>query len=671
MPESDSIRLFLWFILLLPLLSGTVWLLAGRRANTLAGPISVVLTLVGLSLAVWVATSVGQTTQTLRTEWITLVDFSLPMAFRLDSLTFLMLIIVHFIALLVQLYSTSYLHDEPDRYRYFGFLGLFIGSMIGIVLAGNLIMMYAFWELVGLSSYLLIGFWFRKPEAATAAKKAFLMNRVGDAGFLLGIFLVYFQTGTTDFTDITRSFDHTNPLATLTGLCLFCGCVGKSAQFPLSTWLPDAMEGPTPVSALIHAATMVAAGIFLLARIHFMLTPDALTVIVIIGTITMILAAYNALFQNDIKKVLAYSTVSQLGLLVIGMGTGNVTGALFHLTTHAFFKAGLFLAAGSVIHGAGTQDMRRMGGLRRLMPLTFIGYLICAAALAGLPLFSGFLSKEAILTGAVDWAQEQGGVAMLVPILALLSSGLTATYMARQTHLVFLGKYRGANAAAVHESDWRMTGPIILLAALSLGLTFSWNPFSAHHSWFYQLFPTMDFSVGNEALGSAYEPILIGLLSVMVAVVGLLTGYFLPPTDPITGGETLLDRWLFRPFHAFARGLHGFDHRNIQRLRQREWNLDAFYQRAIIQPALLLSKGLYRLDQRVIDGAVHLVATGNVVLAHMLSWADRSLVDGLVNGGAWLAGRMGQLTRSVQGGRIQSYIVSAVIGLLLIVWLLL
>ncbi|RAK02452.1 NADH-quinone oxidoreductase subunit L [Larkinella arboricola] len=637
MLDENTVRNLLWLLILLPFLSGSAWLLAGRRINGWVGSAAAVLTLTGLGLSIWLTTQTGSDLLTLRTDWLAIPGRSVPITFHVDPLTLLMLVIVHFIALLVQIYSISYLHDEQDRYRYFGFLSLFIGSMLGIVLAGNLIIMYAFWELVGLSSYLLIGFWFRKPEAAAAAKKAFIMNRIGDAGFLLGIFLLLFQSGTTDLTELPDLFVSDGRLATLTGLCLFCGCIGKSAQFPLTTWLPDAMEGPTPVSALIHAATMVAAGIFLLARIHFLLTPDALLIITLIGTITMLMAAYSALYQTDIKKVLAYSTVSQLGLMVIGMGTGNAVGALFHLTTHAFFKAGLFLAAGSVIHGVHTQDMRRMGGLRKAMPLTFVGWAICSAALAGLPLFSGFLSKETILTGAFQWAGQQGNWAYLIPVLAVLSSGLTACYMARQGRLVFFGETRHAEAghhSPAHESGLMLTVPILLLAALSIGFVFAGNPFSAGHSWFFRVFPSQ---------GEPEEHLWIAVLSVTVAALGIWLGWRMPVVPDST---------------------------THSRLSEHNWYLDGFYKRSIVRPFVQFSRFSYRFDQRVVDRVVNLIGMGNVVLAHIVGWIDRNIVDGLVNGASWLAHRLGSLTRSVQNGRVQSYIASAVIGLLLILWFL-
>ncbi len=334
-------------------------LLFGSGNRSVAGWLAVLTTALGFGISLY-ALPAPPHTQLWETDWIQFQNLTVPLQFRLDAIGKLMLVLVHGIALLVQLYSISYMRDDARKGRYFAYLQLFIGAMLGIIVAGNLVVLYAFWELVGLASLLLIGFWYDRPAAAAAAKKAFLMNRVGDAAFLLGILMTYFQTGSFDF--------GTAPLSTLAGVCLFMGCVAKSAQFPLLTWLPDAMEGPTPVSALLHAATMVAAGIFLLARIHPMLSPDALLVVALVGTLTTLWGGFSALFQSDIKRVLAFSTISQLGLMVAAMGTGNVSGALFHLLTHAFFKAGLFLAAGSVIHAVHTQNMHDMGGLRRALP---------------------------------------------------------------------------------------------------------------------------------------------------------------------------------------------------------------------------------------------------------------------------------------------------------------
>lgn len=613
-------------LLLLPFAGALATSLANRRV---AGGLAIGLTTLGLALTgLLIATPLTELL-IIRLDWATFGPTPFNLSFRLDSLSLLMLGLVHFVALLVQIYSLSYLHDEPHQPRYFAYLQLFVGAMLGIVLAGNLLVLYIFWELVGLASYLLIGFYTDRPSASKAAMKAFLMNRVGDMGFLLGIFMTYTWTGSLDLDVATAA----GPLPTLAGLCLFMGCVGKSAQFPLLTWLPDAMEGPTPVSALLHAATMVAAGIFLLARIHPLLSPDALVVITLVGTITTLWGGYSALFQTDIKKVLAFSTVSQLGLMVAGMGTGNVGGAMFHLLTHAFFKAGLFLSAGAVIHAVHTQDMRQMGGLRRAMPVTFGVYAICTAALAGLPFFSGFLSKEAIIGGAFGWATEEGGLAGLIPVLLLLSSGLTALYMMRQVRLVFFGDYRQTTLplSAVHDADWLMRGPMLLLAGLSVFVWFSINPFSAHTSWFWSILPPMD------------EPTLVWLAPVSIGLV-------------VVGG------WLGFRMHEPARD------KGYVLLSVEYGFLDAMYKYVFVNPLLKLAALLNRTDQRAVDGVVNGAGVLTVVLAHLTSLTDRFGVDGVVNGAAWLAGRTGQLLRRVQNGRVQSYITAAVVGLLLVLW---
>lgn len=625
-------------LLLLPFAGFLVLGVANRRV---AGRLAILLTGVGLVVSVLLISDLPHQTVVIRTDWATVSGVSFGVSFRFDTLTALMLTLVHFVALLVQIYSLSYLQDEVKRdpgkpSRYFSYLQLFIGAMLGIVLAENLLVLYAFWELVGVASYLLIGFYSDRPAASQAAKKAFLMNRVGDMGFLLGIFLVQYHFNTLELTAANRVSLLAVP-PTAVGLCLFMGCVGKSAQFPLLTWLPDAMEGPTPVSALLHAATMVAAGIFLLARIHPIFSPDALVVIALIGTITTLWGGYSALFQTDIKKVLAFSTVSQLGLMVAGMGTGNVSGAMFHLLTHAFFKAGLFLCAGAVIHTVHTQNMRQMGGLRRALPLLFISYTICAAALVGLPLFSGFLSKEIILGGAFSWASAQSGsLSLLIPMGLLASSGLTALYMARQWRLVFFGDYQNntVSLTQIHEPDWLMRGPIVMLGLLSVAFWFSLNPLSAHASWFFGLFPSPDDAA----------PWWLAPTSILLVLAGGWFGFNMREPN-------------------YTRGY-------IQ-LSMNYGYLDTIYQYLIIDPSLRLATLLSRADQRVVDGAVNGIGRSSVVLAHLSSGLDRLGIDGLVNGSAWLAGRLGRLTRSVQNGRVQSYITAAVVGLLIMLWWLL
>ena len=604
-----------------------------QTSRWLSAPVAIALTGVGLAISIWLALRLPAQPIVLQGNWALLSSVRFPVSLRLDALAALMLILVHFIALLVQIYSVSYLHDEPKLPRYFAYLQLFIGAMLGIVLAGNLLVMYMAWELVGLASYLLIGFYAERVSASRAAKKAFLMNRVGDIGFLIGIFWTHYVFDTLDFSTLAAT-SAGGLLPTGLGLCLFMGCVGKSAQFPLLTWLPDAMEGPTPVSALLHAATMVAAGIFLLARIHPLLSPAALVVVALVGTITAIWGGYSALFQTDIKKVLAFSTVSQLGLMVAAMGTGNVGGALFHLLTHAFFKAGLFLSAGAVIHAVHTQDMRLMGGLRNRLPLTFVAYTLCAAALAGVPLLSGFLSKELILGGAFSWASAQTNpLAYSIPGLLLLSSALTALYMTRQWRLVFFGSDRNATASLTEarEPDGFMRFPVLLLAVLSIGFWFSLNPLSAHGSWFFEILP-----INEESAPNWLAPVSVGLV--------------------LSAG------WLgFRMTEPRANSI-------FVQLSLEYGFLDVLYQYLIINPTVKLAYLLNRTDQRVVDGLVNGVGITTVVLAQLTRVFDRLGIDGIVNGMAWLAGRLGQLTRSIQNGRAQSYITAAVVGLLLVLW---
>ncbi|MBD2699499.1 NADH-quinone oxidoreductase subunit L [Spirosoma sp. BT702] len=607
--------------------------IAGRR---MAGGLAVSLSSVGLLLSVYLALHQPAKIEIVQLKWAVLSNVSFGLSFQVDTLTTVMLVLVHFIALLVQIYSLSYLHDEPKLRRYFASLQLFIGAMLGIVLAGNLLVLYIFWELVGLASYLLIGFYAERLAATRAAKKAFLMNRIGDAGFLLGIFLTYYQFDTLELATLAAHQNGILPL-TILGVCLFMGCVGKSAQFPLLTWLPDAMEGPTPVSALLHAATMVAAGIFLLARIHPLLSPDALLIVTLVGTITTIWGGYSAVFQTDIKKVLAFSTVSQLGLMVAGMGTGNVAGSLFHLLTHAFFKAGLFLGAGAVIHAVHTQDMRQMGGLRKTLPITFVAYAICAAALSGVPFFAGFLSKEAILGGAFHWASEQrSGMLIIIPILLLLSSAMTAFYMVRQLKLIFFGSYQNklVRLKQTHEPDWLMRGPIVLLAGLSVWFWFSVNPFSADASWAYRLFEPKDES----------HPIWLAPVSIALVLAGGWLGFRLQEPSP-------------NQRYVRLSVYYGF--------------IDTWYQYFVIIPTQKLATLLNRTDQRGVDKVVNGAGITTVVLAHLTYGFDRLGVDGLVNGLAWLVSRIGRVTRYVQNGRVQSYITAAVVGLLLILWWLL
>jgi NADH-quinone oxidoreductase subunit L len=425
------------------------------------------------------------------------------LGFAIDNLAAIMMAVVMLISTLVHYFSMGYMKDDIRYSRYFGYLGIFTFSMLMIVLSNNLFLLYVGWELVGLSSYLLIGHWYEKKSASNAAMKAFIVNRVGDVGFFIGIMVMFATFHTFALRDIFEGLKGgTLPFGsegwmTLAGVLIFCGAVGKSAQFPLHVWLPDAMEGPTPVSALIHAATMVAAGVYLVARTFPLMTADALTVIAYIGAITAFIPATIAMVQNDIKKVLAYSTISQLGYMILALGVGAYTAGFFHLVTHAMFKAGLFLGSGSVIHAmhhalhhqndhhTDAQDIRNMGGLRHTMPVTFWTFLIYTLAISGVPLTSGFLSKDEILAGTLAFNNLTGHV--VIPIIGFLVAGLTAFYMFRLVILTFLGEPADAHRMEhIHESPRVMTMPLMILAALSVYVAFTFpsvSPFGAGDGW--------------------------------------------------------------------------------------------------------------------------------------------------------------------------------------------
>ncbi len=667
-------------LLALPLLAAVGLALAGRRLGDRAGWIAATITLAGLLLSVSLFSK--NEIQLFHYDWVQFGTYTLRLSLRLDYLGGLMLLLVHFVALLVQIYSVAYMRHDVNRVRYFAFIQLFLFSMLGIVLAGSLVMMYVFWELVGLSSYLLIGFWHYKPRAAWAAKKAFVLNRIGDAAFLTGILLLLHYAGTTDFSilpaDLFSPQDAPLPvtvgwprlsvdqgLLTPIGLLLFGGCVGKSAQFPLSAWLPDAMEGPTPVSALIHAATMVAAGIFLLARIAFLLTPTAQLVIAIIGTITMLHGAWKAMYEWDIKRVLAYSTISQLGLMVLAVGVGSWQVAMFHLFTHAFFKAGLFLSAGSVIHALSPtdvetrfdpQDMRNMGGLRIAMPKTFICYVVCAAALAGIPLFSGFLSKDAIFAMAFVRAAEAGSFWYFFAIMAMLAAGLTAFYMVRQVWLIFMGNERFVKVPGIHphESPALMWGPMAALAAGSLFFWFSVNPLDGFSGWFLH--------------GLDYEPLVhatwVPLLSVIVT--GVFLGLVFRRARQYGG--------FFRP----SRLERISDRNSPWRIPLRRINPYTSHKSATDNQTFFLilfqkiADFCARVERNIIDSLVDIVAKSTVVLAHVVGWTDRHVTDGGVKLVAGTAKGAGQVVRLFQNGKIQSYfLVTFVSVLLLLLWAML
>jgi NADH-quinone oxidoreductase subunit L len=452
-----------WIILFLPIFAAAGITLFTLKHRNVSALLSIGAIVIGFVLTVYFIAQNGWVSGESSVNWLSIGGLNIDFGLKLDRLSEMMMLIVTGVGGAIHIYSYGYMDEDRSKARFFAFMSLFTFSMLGIVLANNFIELFIFWELVGVSSYLLIGFWFEKPSAADAAKKAFFTNRLGDFGFLLGILVVWAALGSLNFTQLQSTLT-ANPaalgtIATVAGLLIFCGAMGKSAQFPLHVWLPDAMEGPTPVSALIHAATMVAAGVYMLCRILFLLDGPALEVIAYIGGFTSLLAALIAVQQNDIKRIIAYSTLSQLGYMVMAVGLSGPTPAMFHLTTHAFFKALLFLSAGSVIIGMHhEQDIWQMGNLRKKMPITFWTFLVGALALCGVPPFSGFYSKDSILSQAM----EQGNYLLFG--VGVFVAALTAFYTFRLFFVVFFGTEKSKAASHAHESPLVMTLPLLALA---------------------------------------------------------------------------------------------------------------------------------------------------------------------------------------------------------------
>ena len=523
-------------------------------------------------------------------RWIGAGGFSADFAFRFDPLSAVMVLVVTGVGLLIHIYSTGYMAHEKSYARYFAALNLFTFAMLILVLASNLILMFVGWEGVGLCSYLLIGFWFEKPAAARAGQKAFLVNRIGDAGFIIGALFLLFAVGSGEFTAVNQAVAGgglSRELATLIALLLFVGAAGKSAQIPLYVWLPDAMEGPTPVSALIHAATMVTAGVYMVARLNalFTFSVTAGTVVGIVGGATAVFAATMALVQNDIKRVLAYSTISQLGYMFLACGVGAYSAGIFHLTTHAFFKSLLFLAAGSVIHAlSGEQDMRRMGGLRRLLPRTYPTFLIGALAIAGVPFLSGFFSKDAILTAAY------AGGHRILWALGLTGAVMTAFYMFRLIFLTFHGPERLSPEAKarLHESPVSMTGPLMILAGLAVIAGYVGLPavFGARADLFRRFLEPVIPALGK---GHAQAPELILILASTAAAalgIGLAYLFYLRRTA-LPARLAAAMPWLYK-------------------LLLHKYYIDEIYDAVIVNPLVRGSDLIYRnFDLKVVDGALN------------------------------------------------------------------
>jgi proton-translocating NADH-quinone oxidoreductase chain L len=516
-------------------------------------------------------------------EWLRFGSFSIALGIKYDDLAALMLCIVGVVGLCVHVFSLGYMHDDAGKARYFGGLSIFMFSMIGIVLADNLFMMFIFWELVGFSSYFLINHWNEKKSASDAARKAFIVNRVGDFGFLLGIIVCYWANGTVSLSALAENAAAGHMVySRLIPLLLFCGAVGKSAQLPLQVWLPDAMEGPTPVSALIHAATMVAAGIYMLCRINALMVPPAMTVIAWVGALTALYAALCAITQRDIKKVLAYSTLSQLGYMVAAFGLGSVGAAMFHLTTHAFFKALLFLGSGSVIYGCHhEQDIFRMGGLRLRMPLTFWTFTVAVAAIVGVPFLAGFFSKDAIL--ALSYERSPAVFAVLA-----FTAILTAFYMLRLWKIVFLGGPRSESAEHAHEGGLSLTAPLVLLAALSV--------VGGYTGLYPRAFEGV-FSLIPEAAGPTHLVILVTSLVVLFVGAGTALAFY------ATDGTDALEQRSPAVF-GFLGALRGsFD-------RAYDWYVAKVQQRAAIMLNFIDIVALAGAAVRGLAGAVEIAGFG-------------------------------------------------------------
>jgi NADH-quinone oxidoreductase subunit L len=665
----------IWLIPLFPLASAAIMLLLGRRLPNSAVSFlcvgSVFVSFLFSVGAVWQLTQLAgeRMHQVVLYDWVPagayhtakglLGNFNAELGFLLDPLSAVMILVVTGVGFLIHVYSIGYMGHEGGYYRFFGYMNLFMFSMLTLVMANNMLLMFVGWEGVGLCSYLLIGFYFLKKSAADAGKKAFIVNRIGDTGFLLGIFLTAATLGTIKFSEFGAAisaghFEIGAPVITAIALLLFVGATGKSAQIPLYVWLPDAMEGPTPVSALIHAATMVTAGVYMVTRTNaiFQLSPVAMETVAVVGAVTAIFAASMGLVQNDIKRVLAYSTISQLGYMFLACGVGAFVGGIFHLMTHAFFKALLFLGSGSVIHAmSGEQDMRKMGGLWAKIPTTAKAMFAGTLAIAGIPPLAGFFSKDEIL-----WRTFEHNRALW--LVGVITAGMTAFYMFRLVNMTFFGKSRAGHDVEhhIHESPRSMTGVLLVLAVLSVIGGWIGIPAALGGSNHFEKFlePVIAKHGGEmaEAAGSAahHDPMEYGLMVVSVAIA--LGGIWLARLIYLQR-EGLADRMT-----ASWSGVHN--------LLYRKYYMDEIYDALFVNRTKDLASTLGAFDRTVIDG---FGVDGSAWLTRFFSrvsiWWDTWIVDGLVN----LSGRIIWIfsfpVRLVQNGLVQSYALVIVVGVLL------
>jgi NADH-quinone oxidoreductase subunit L len=558
-------------------------------------------------------------------SWITSGSLNVPFEFLVDPLSSLFLLIITGIGFLIHVYSTAYMHDDEGFARFFTYLNLFVFFMLLLVLGNNYLIMFVGWEGVGLCSYLLIGFWFKNTSYNNAARKAFVMNRIGDLGFLLGIILIYITFGSISFDGVfNKAGTASTSVITCIALLLFVGAMGKSAQIPLYTWLPDAMAGPTPVSALIHAATMVTAGIYMVVRsnIFYSISDVASEVVAVVGVATALMAATIGVFQNDIKKILAYSTVSQLGLMFLGLGVGAYSSAVFHVTTHAFFKALLFLGAGSVIHAmGGEQDIRRMGGLKGKIKVTFITMLLGTIAISGIPPFSGFFSKDEILAHTYEHSK-------VLWMLGMITSMLTAFYMFRMLYVTFFGKFRGTHEQEhhLHESPPAMTIPLMVLAFLSvIGGVLGLPEFWGMPNWMHHNLKSVILRPDPSILPHETEWMLMGLAVLSAAAV------------------IIFAHMMYRK-HKVLPAAHEGQLKGWQKLIYNKYYVDEMYDAVIRKPLDLISEIFHK-------------------------FLDIAMIDGIVNGVGNVVKGIGSAVRLLQNGNIGFYVVSMVIGVVFIILL--
>ena len=658
-------------------------------------------------------------------NWLPLGNVNFSMGFLFDSVTGTMLLVVTIVSSLVHIFSIGYMQGDPRYPRFFAFLSLFSFSMLFLVVSDNLLGIYIGWELVGLCSYLLIGFWFEKDSAADACKKAFLTTRVGDVGMFIGMMMLFAKFRTLSLYSDGGIFALASNLPageltwlSIAGVLVFCGAVGKSAQIPLHTWLPDAMEGPTPVSALIHAATMVAAGVYLVARMFPLLTPESSLVIAYVGAITALVAATMAIVRFDIKRVLAYSTVSQLGYMMLGIGAGSYVAGLFHLTTHAFFKALLFLGSGSVIHAFHAahhahghdnahshdheheekpafnsfgidpaQDMRHMGGLRHKMPITFLTMLIATLSISGVPfIFSGFWSKDAILGGVLERAMEWNSTHYYVLFaMAMTAAGITAFYMFRLIFMTFLGEPRNREMhEGAHESPWVMAAPLVVLAALSFPIVNKWSfeayvkaPAQPHvHGPEHAMRPSetaspMFAQLGASDARAAEEPAHGESASEHAddADHGHSPAHTIAMALSIgVAALGILLSALFYYWHRFSAERVAAALRPLYTVVWNKYYFDEFYNGVLVAGVVRFAKSLAVIDLRGVDGIVNGVGfTVRAVLAQFIGWFDNLFIDGIVNRVAEYTWSIGGRIRRLQTGLVQNYLLAIIGGVVLLI----